>query len=135
MASEPRRRSPCRSHVTGVAASSCARAPPAERERARALGAEWAGGYDEKPPEPLDAAVTFGRAGRVVAGALKGPRDRGGTVAINAIHLDGLPEMPYGDLWWERTHPHEASRTSLRDETPTKFLALAAAIPIRTEYE
>jgi propanol-preferring alcohol dehydrogenase len=108
----------------------CTRSP-AERERARALGAEWTGGYDDRPPEPLDAAVTFAPAGSVVAAALTA-LDRGGTVAINAIHLDRLPEMPYGDLWWERSIRSVANFT--RDDA-REFLALAAAIPIRTEYE
>ena len=108
----------------------CTRSP-AERERARALGAEWTGGYDETPPEPLDAAVTFAPAGSVVAAALRA-LDRGGTVAINAIHLDRLPEMPYGDLWWERSLRSVANFT--RDDA-REFLALAAEIPIRTEYE
>jgi propanol-preferring alcohol dehydrogenase len=103
----------------------------AERQRARALGAEWTGGYDDPPPEPLDAAVTFAPAGSVVAAALKA-LDRGGTVAINAIHLDRLPELPYGDLWWERSIRSVANFT--RDDAH-EFLALAAAIPIRTEYE
>jgi propanol-preferring alcohol dehydrogenase len=103
----------------------------AERQRAKALGAEWTGSYDDPPPEPLDAAVTFAPAGSVVAAALKA-LDRGGTVAINAIHLDRLPEMPYGDLWWERSIRSVANFT--RDDA-REFLALAATIPIRTEYE
>ena len=75
-----------------------------ERERARALslGAVWAGGSDERPPVPLDAAVTFAPVGDVVVAALSA-LDRGATVAINAIHLDRIPEFPYELLWWERT--------------------------------
>ena len=73
----------------------------AEQEHARSLGAEWAGGYDDRPPEPLDAAITFAPSGDVVRAALRAI-DRGATVAINAIHLDRLPEMPYDELWWER---------------------------------
>jgi propanol-preferring alcohol dehydrogenase len=67
-----------------------------EKEQARALaaGAAWAGGYDQAPPFELDAAVTFAPAGDVVVFALKALA-RGGTVAINAIHLDRMPEFPY----------------------------------------
>ena len=78
----------------------CTRSEP-ERERALELGAVWAGGYDESPPEPLDAAITFAPSGDVVVAALRA-LDRGGTVAINAIHLDRMPEFPYDLLWWER---------------------------------
>jgi propanol-preferring alcohol dehydrogenase len=102
-----------------------------ERERARALGAEWAGDYSDRPPEPLDAAVTFAPAGSVVVAALKA-LDRGGTVAINAIHLDRVPELNYADLWWERSIRSVANftRRDARD-----FLDLASRIPVRTEYE
>lgn len=103
----------------------------AERDRARALGAEWAGDYRDDPPEPLDAAVTFAPAGWVVTRALS-LLDRGGTVAVNAIHLDGIPAFPYADLWWERTLASVANvtRTDARD-----LVALAADIPIRTSVE
>jgi propanol-preferring alcohol dehydrogenase len=102
-----------------------------EQTRARALGAEWAGGYDDTPPEPLDGAVTFAPVGSVVHRALKAV-GRGATVAINAIHLDGLPAMPYADLWWERSLASVANFT--RDDARA-FLQLAAEIPIRTEHE
>jgi alcohol dehydrogenase, propanol-preferring len=103
----------------------------AERERARALGAEWAGGYDERPPETLDAAITFAPSGDVVHAALRAV-DRGATVAINAIHLDRLPEMPYEELWWER---RLASVANFTRADAAEFLALAAQIPIRTSFE
>jgi len=103
----------------------------AERERAAALGAEWTGGYDELPPEPLDAAITFAPAGSVVAAALRAV-DRGATVAINAIRLDRIPELPYADLWWERSLRSVANFTR-RDAR--EFLDLAARIPVRTERE
>lgn len=102
-----------------------------EREAALAMGAVWAGGYDELPPAPLDAAITFAPSGDVVAAALKA-LDRGGVVAVNAIHLDRLPEMPYDDLWWERSIRSVANVT--RDDV-REFLALAAAIPVRTRIE
>jgi alcohol dehydrogenase, propanol-preferring len=104
-----------------------------KREQDRALkdGALWAGGYDEEPPVALDAAVTFAPAGSVVVAALRAV-DRGGTVAINAIHLDHMPEFPYDLLWWERNIRSVANFTR-RDAR--ELLALAAEIPIRTEVE
>jgi len=103
----------------------------AEQERARSLGAEWAGGYAEPPPEPLDAAITFAPSGDVVRAALRAV-DRGATVAINAIHLDRLPQMPYEELWWER---RLASVANFTRADATEFLALAAEIPVRTSFE
>lgn len=102
-----------------------------ERERARQLGAAWTGGYDEVPPAPLDAAVTFAPAGEVVVAALRA-LGRGGTVAVNAIHLDRVPEFPYELLWWERSIRSVANFT--RDDARA-FLELAASIPIRTQVD
>jgi propanol-preferring alcohol dehydrogenase len=102
-----------------------------ERERALAAGASSVGSYDDPPPAPLDAAVTFAPAGAVVVAALRA-LDRGGTVAINAIHLDGIPAFDYGSLWWERGLRSVANYT--RDDARA-FLALAAEIPVRTETE
>jgi alcohol dehydrogenase, propanol-preferring len=102
-----------------------------EQRAALELGATWAGGYDQTPPVPLDAAITFAPAGSVVAAALKA-LDRGGVVAVNAIHLDHLPEMPYDDLWWERSIRSVANVT--RDDV-REFLDLAASIPVRTRTE
>jgi alcohol dehydrogenase, propanol-preferring len=102
----------------------------AERDRDRALemGATWAGGGTERPPVPLDAAVTFAPVGSVVVAALQA-LDRGGTVAINAIHLDQIPAFDYDDLWWERslTSVANVTRQDARD-----FLALAGEIGIVT---
>jgi propanol-preferring alcohol dehydrogenase len=103
----------------------------AEQARARNLGAEWAGGYDAPPPERLDAAVTFAPAGSVVHAALRA-LDRGGTVAINAIHLDGLPAMPYADLWWERSI---ASVANFTREDARELLDLAARGVVKTQHE
>jgi propanol-preferring alcohol dehydrogenase len=108
----------------------CTRSVP-ERERALTLGAEWTGAYEQAPPEPLDAAITFAPSGTVVASALRA-LDRGGAVAINAIHLDRIPEMPYADLWWERSLRSVANFT--RSDAHA-FLELAASIPVRTEPE
>ena len=102
-----------------------------ERSRALALGAEWAGGYDDAPPEPLDAAITFAPSGNVVIAALQA-LDRGATVAINAIHLDRVPEFSYDALWWERTLRSVANVTR-RDAA--EFVALASEIPIHPDIE
>jgi propanol-preferring alcohol dehydrogenase len=102
-----------------------------ERASARALGAAWAGGYDDPPPEPLDAAITFAPAGDVVVAALRAV-DRGGTVAVNAIHLDRIPEFPYELLWWERSLRSVANVTRA---DAAEFLELAAVIPVRTQFE
>jgi len=104
-----------------------------ERERRRALdlGAKWAGGYGDAPPVRLDAAVTFAPSGDVVVAALRA-LERGGSVAINAIHLDRIPQFSYDDLWWERSLKSVANFT--RDDARA-LLALAAQIPIRTTFE
>lgn len=102
-----------------------------DRERALALGAAWAGEHGQASPSPLDAAVTFTPSGDVVIEALRAV-DRGGTVAINAIHLDRIPEFPYAALWGERVLRSVANVTR-RDAR--EFLALAASIPIQTEPE
>jgi alcohol dehydrogenase, propanol-preferring len=100
-----------------------------EQELAVALGAAWVGGYDDPPPTPLDAAVTFAPVGSVVVSALRatGPS---GTVAINAIHLDRVPEFSYDLLWRERSLRSVANFTR-RDAR--EFLELAVEIPIRPE--
>ncbi len=103
----------------------------AEQARALELGAAWAGGIEDRPPVPLDAAVTFAPVGSVVAAAVRA-LDRGGVVAINAIHLDRLPEMPYDDLWWERSIRSVANVTR---QDAREYLALAARINLTTDIE
>jgi propanol-preferring alcohol dehydrogenase len=100
-----------------------------ERQRAEALGATWTGGYDDPPPQPLDAAVTFAPAGSVVVSALRAVAP-GATVAINAIHLDRMPEFDYDLLWRERCLRSVANFT--RDDA-REFLRLAADVPIRPQ--
>jgi propanol-preferring alcohol dehydrogenase len=104
---------------------------PAEQARALEMGATWAGGYDDEPPVPLDRAITFAPSGDVVITALEAV-DRGGTVAINAIHLDRIPEFSYDLLWWERQIRSIANvtRADVRE-----LLELAAAIPITTQAD
>ncbi len=94
-------------------------------------GALWAGTYDERPPVPLNAAITFAPVGSVVEQAVKA-LDRGGIVAINAIHLDELPKMNYDDLWWERSIRSVANVTSA---DVSEFIELVAEIDLHTDYE
>jgi len=98
-----------------------------EQARALALGAASAAGYDDPTP-PLDAAITFAPAGDVVVAALR-DLERGGTVAINAIHLDGIPAFSYDLLWWERGLRSVANVTR---QDAREFIELAVTIPIRT---
>lgn len=104
---------------------------PAEARRALELGAAWAGTYDQQMPVRLDAAVTFAPSGDVVVSALKS-LDRGAAVAINAIHLDRIPQLDYDDLWWERSLRSVANvtRADVRD-----FLAVVPPAGVRTQYE
>jgi propanol-preferring alcohol dehydrogenase len=103
----------------------------AEVRRATALGATWAGTYEQALPTVLDAAVTFAPAGAVVAQALA-CCDRGAAVAINAIHLDEIPALDYDDLWWERSLRSVANVT--RSDVH-EFLQLVSPAAITTQYE
>jgi propanol-preferring alcohol dehydrogenase len=98
------------------------------RELAESLGATWVGSETEKLPVELDRAVTFAPSGDVVIAALASLR-KGGVVAINAIHLDRIPQFDYDRLLWgERQLRSVANmtRTDARD-----FLALAVEIVLR----
>jgi alcohol dehydrogenase, propanol-preferring len=98
------------------------------RELAESLGATWVGAETDKPPIQLDRAITFAPSGDVVIAALSSLR-KGGVVAINAIHLDRVPEFDYDTvLWGERQIRSVANMTrpDARD-----FLALAAEIGLR----
>jgi propanol-preferring alcohol dehydrogenase len=69
------------------------------RKLAVSLGATWVGKEDDRPPVMLDRAVTFAPSGKVVVSALASLR-KGGVVAVNAIHLDGMPAFDYDKLLW-----------------------------------
>jgi propanol-preferring alcohol dehydrogenase len=99
------------------------------QEFARRLGAEWAGGSDETPPQPLDAAIIFAPVGPLVPAALR-VLERGGTVVCGGIHMSDIPSFPYRDLWQERTICSVANLTRRDGE---EFLALAPQVPVRTE--
>jgi propanol-preferring alcohol dehydrogenase len=100
-------------------------------DRALALGASSVGGYDERPPALLDAAITFAPVGSVVIAALKAI-DRGGIVVINAIHLDEIPAFSYDDLWWERSIRSVANVTRA---DAREFIDLAGEIGVVSEVE
>ncbi len=68
---------------------------------ARALGADWAGGSDEAPPELLDAAIIYAPAGELVPAALRAVK-KGGRVVCAGIHMSDIPGFPYVWLWEER---------------------------------
>jgi alcohol dehydrogenase, propanol-preferring len=98
---------------------------------ARSLGAVWAGASDERPGEPLDAAIIFAPSGELVPAALAAV-DRGGTVVCGGIHMSDIPSFPYRLLWEERTIRSVANLTRRDGE---ELLTLAPKIPIRTEVE
>jgi propanol-preferring alcohol dehydrogenase len=98
------------------------------RELARSLGATWVGDALDRPPVALDRAITFAPSGDVVVSALASLR-KGGVVAINAIHLDRIPEFDYDRLLWgERQIRSVANMTR---EDARDFLRIAAEIGIR----
>ena len=104
----------------------------AEGQRfARELGAVWTGGSDERPPEALDAAILFAPVGALVPAALRSVRP-GGTVVCGGIHMSDIPAFPYELLWGERVLRSVANLTRADG---TEFLALAPAVPVRTEVE
>lgn len=98
------------------------------RKLAESMGAKWVGTETDKPPVELDRAVTFAPSGDVVVAALSSLR-KGGVVAINAIHLDRMPQFDYDTLLWgERQIRSVANMT--RDDA-RDFLKLAAEIKMR----
>ena len=96
---------------------------------ARRLGAVWAGGAGEAPPQPLDAALIFAPAGELVADALRAVA-KGGTVVCAGIHMSDIPSLPYRLLWGERVLRSVANLTRRDGE---ELLALAPVVPVRTE--
>ena len=95
---------------------------------ARSMGAEWAGGSDEEPPDPLDAAILFAPVGGLVPSALAAVR-KGGRVVCGGIHMSDIPSFPYRLLWEERS---VASVANLTRADGREFLALAPEAKVRT---
>jgi len=100
------------------------------RNRAAALGATWVGKEDEKPPAPLDRAVTFAPSGKVVVSALSSLR-KGGVVAINAIHLDQMPSFDYDKLLWGERQIRSVANMTRQDARD--FLKVAHDLRIRPQ--
>ena len=98
---------------------------------ARKLGAVWAGGSDEKPPAPLDAAIIFAPVGALVPTALRATA-KGGTVVCAGNHMSDTPVFPYRLLWEERVVRSVANLTRRDAE---EFLALAPIADVRTTIE
>lgn len=94
---------------------------------ARELGCDWAGGSDEAPPEPLDAAIIFAADGALVPKALSAVR-KGGAVVCAGIHMSPIPSFSYDLLWGERTL---MSVANLQRRDGREYLPLAAALGIR----
>ena len=95
---------------------------------ARTMGAEWAGGSDEEPPEPLDAAILFAPVGALVPAALAALR-KGGRVVCGGIHMSDIPAFPYSALWEERSI---ASVANLTRADGREFLSVAPEAKVRT---
>jgi propanol-preferring alcohol dehydrogenase len=98
------------------------------RQLARSLGATWVGTEADKPPVELDRAITFAPSGDVVIAALASLR-KGGVVAINAIHLDRIPEFNYDRLLWGERQLRSVANMTRSDARD--FLQIAAAINLR----
>ena len=101
----------------------------ATQDFARGLGAVWAGGSDDMPPEPLDAAIIFATVGDLVPLALKAVC-KGGRVVCAGIHMSDVPSFPYSILWKER---QLLSVANLTRQDGLDFLALAPQIRIITK--
>jgi len=103
----------------------------AGQESARRLGAVWAGGSDEMPPEKLDAAIIFAPVGALVPAALR-VLAKGGIVVCGGIHMSDIPSFPYADLWGERVICSVANLTRHDGE---EFLEIAPRVPVKTQTE
>ncbi|WP_395703012.1 zinc-dependent alcohol dehydrogenase family protein [Aquabacterium sp.] len=103
----------------------------AAQDFARGLGAAWAGGSDEPPPWPLDAALIFAPSGELVPLALAAVR-KGGRVVCGGIHMSDLPSFPYRLMWEERQLLSVANLTRRDGQA---FLAHAARHPLQVHSQ
>jgi propanol-preferring alcohol dehydrogenase len=101
----------------------------AAQDFARRLGAVWAGGSDEAPPEPLDAAIIFAPVGALVPAALKAVK-KGGRVVCGGIHMSDIPSFPYRLLWEER---QVVSVANLTREDVRSFMEIAPRAGLKTD--
>lgn len=99
------------------------------RSFALELGARWAGGSDEPPPQPLDAAIIFAPVGALVPAALRAVR-KGGRVVCGGIHMSDIPPLQYRWLWEER---QLLSIANLTRADATEFLGLVRDAPLHVE--
>ena len=101
------------------------------RNLALELGAAWVGSAHDNPPARMDGSITFTPVGWIVPLAL-GHLRPGGTLAINAIYMTPIPEMPYATIYEERTL---RSVTNFTSQDAEEFLQIAADVPVKTEVE
>ena len=101
----------------------------AAQKFARSLGAVWAGGSDDLPPEPLDAAIIFAPVGSLVPAALKAVK-KGGRVVCGGIHMSDIPSFPYKLLWEER---QLMSVANLTRSDAREFLEIAPKSGVKCE--
>jgi len=103
----------------------------ATQQVAKELGAVWAGGSDEMPPEKLDAAIIFASVGPLVPAALRALA-KGGIVVCGGIHMSDIPSFPYADLWEECVITSVANLTRHDGE---EFFEIAPRVPVKTKTE
>jgi alcohol dehydrogenase, propanol-preferring len=103
----------------------------ATQQAAKEIGAVWAGGSDEMPPERLDAAIIFASVGSLVPAALRALA-KGGIVVCGGIHMTDIPSFPYADLWEERVITSVANLTRRDGE---EFFEIVPRVPVRTHTE
>jgi propanol-preferring alcohol dehydrogenase len=101
------------------------------QEFARKLGAVWAGGSEQLPPERLDAAIVLAPVGALVPQALRALA-KGGIVVCGGIHMSDVPSFPYDILWQERSI---CSVANLTRQDGTEFLNLAPRVPVRAQVQ
>jgi len=101
------------------------------QQAAKELGAVWAGGSDEMPPEELDAAIIFASVGTLVPMGLRALA-KGGIVVCGGIHMSDIPSFPYADLWEERVITSVANLTRPDGE---EFFEIAPRVPVQTKTE
>ena len=103
----------------------------AGQKEARSLGAIWAGGSDETPPEKLDAAIIFASVGSLIPAALR-VTAKGGIIVCGGIHMNDIPSFPYDDLWNERVITSVANLTRQDGE---EFFEIAPRVPVKVKVE
>jgi len=107
------------------------RGDSAGQDFARSLGAAWAGGSDQQPPTPMDAAIVFAPVGAIVPAALRNV-NKGGIVVCAGIHMSDIPSFPYHILWGERAIKSVANLTR---EDGEELLRIASEVPVKTHVD